>query len=102
MKRHKIIGDELCAGEVMICRKCKSNFEPTVNPKNNKAYLWCTDCRAVPYNRRGENRNNLVNLKSPRQYQKMLMTILLTLMLVMLMMSVMFAQLITLIRSLVN
>ena len=53
MKRHKMIGNELCAGEVMVCRKCKINRESVVNPKNNKPYLWCAACRAVLYNGRG-------------------------------------------------
>ena len=55
MKRRKMIGSELCAGEVMICRKCKINIPSKLNPKKtNKPYLWCPECRAVLYNTRGK------------------------------------------------
>ena len=105
MKRHKMIGSELCAGEVMICRKCKINFPSTPNPKNNKPYLWCPDCRTTLYNTRGKKQNNLIIPKSRDQYQKM-MKILLTLrpatLMMVSMMLAKLAQLITLIRSLVN
>ena len=58
MTRHNMIGTELCAGEVMICRKCKISFESTVNPQNNKPHVWFTDCRSVLFNRRGKTQCN--------------------------------------------
>ena len=54
MKRHKMIGSELCAGEVTICRKRKINFSSTTIPEHDKPYLWCPECRAVLYNTRGK------------------------------------------------
>lgn len=54
MSQYKMIGKELCAGEVMICKKCKINFESTINPKNHKPYAWCKECRSVLFNRRGK------------------------------------------------
>ena len=49
-----MIGNELCAGKVTFCRKCKIHFQSTPNPKSNKPYLWCKDCRATLYNTRGK------------------------------------------------
>ena len=54
MAQQKLIGKELCAGEVMICRKCSAHFEPTINPKNHKPYAWCKECRSLLFNRRGK------------------------------------------------
>ena len=45
MAQCKTIGKELIAGSVVICKKCKSHFDATINVKTHKPYTWCKDCR---------------------------------------------------------
>ena len=68
MAQCKTIGKELIAGSVVICKKCKSHFDATINVKTHKPYTWCKDCRetltkTTKRNKKSTNKQKLVNKK---------------------------------------